>query len=160
MAPAVLLAQGIARVGCDVYGKVMAQVWPWGVEFQNRLVHPVQIYETILDLVLLIFLWRKKEHQHYSGQIFVYYLGGYALIRMVLEFFRTSPILIGGLTPAHLTSTLFIIAALILDRWCSKKGDLKSERTSPASLNNKGFSAAVIVLLIACIEIFYGLNGI
>jgi phosphatidylglycerol:prolipoprotein diacylglycerol transferase len=138
----------------------MGQVWPWGVGVQGQLVHPVQIYETILDFLLLIYLWRKKERQLYSGQIFVHYLGGYALIRMVLEFFRTNPVLIGGITPAHLTSTLFIIAALILNRWCSNNGALESARTTSAGWNNTKFSAAVIVLLIACIEIFYGLNGI
>ena len=69
LAPAVILAQGIARVGCDVYGRVMSQAWPWGINLQGQLVHPVQIYETILDLTLFIFLWGKRDRQKYSGQI-------------------------------------------------------------------------------------------
>jgi len=74
LAPAAVLAQGIARVGCDIYGKVMAAPWPWGVQVQGQLVHPVQIYETLLDLTLFIFLWGKRQRQRYSGQVFIYCL--------------------------------------------------------------------------------------
>lgn len=159
LAPAAVLAQGIARVGCDVYGKVMTVLWPWGVYFQGQPVHPVQIYETLLDLALFLFLWGKRERQKYQGQIFIYYLGGYALIRLVLEFFRTNPVLIGILTPAHFTSIVFITIALVLDRWRSKS-DINDTRTRevPALWVSPKVWGAVLVLAAASVWIFYDLN--
>jgi len=159
LAPAALLGQGIARVGCDVYGKVMAAAWPWGVQVQGQLVHPVQIYETLLDLALFIFLWGKRERQRYEGQIFIYYLGGYALIRLILEFFRTNPIWIGILTPAHLTSILFITIALGMDRWHAKYGFI-SAKTQKAIIFwvNPRVWTAIIILASASLWIFYAIN--
>ncbi len=159
LAPAIILAQGIARVGCDVYGKVMTQSWWWGVQVQGQLVHPVQIYETLLDFALFIMLWGKRERQRYSGQIFVYYLGGYSLIRLILEFFRTNPVVIGGLTPAHLTSILFIVLAIGLDRWTSKHETIPNEGSNPPFLWI-GFRdwALISLLTIVCVVVFYNLN--
>lgn len=121
LAPAAILAQGIARVGCDVYGKAMTVIWPWGVQMQGQVVHPVQIYETLLDLALFIFLWGQRDRQKYSGQIFIYYLGFYALIRFILEFFRSNPVLLASFTPAHITSVLFIMIAIGLAWWRSRQ---------------------------------------
>jgi len=161
MAPAAVLGQGIARLGCDVYGKVMTQAWSWGVMLNNQLVHPVQIYETLLDLTLFIFLWGKGSRQKYYGQIFVYYLGGYALIRLFLEFFRINPTLIGNLTPAHLTSLLFILMALVLDRWLRKRNAVNINTgidASPWASTATWFS--VIALALVSILIFYaGVGG-
>ncbi len=159
LAPATVLAQGIARVGCDVYGKVMPAAWPWGVQVQGQLVHPVQIYETLLDLALFIFLWGKRERQRYSGQVFIYYLGGYALIRLVLEYFRTNPVLIGNLTPAHLTSILFIVAALGLDRWSSRHKVVRMEaNNAPALWVSPVVWAAITALAASSVGIFYSIN--
>jgi len=160
LAPAAVLAQGIARVGCDIYGKVMAAPWPWGVQVQGQLVHPVQIYETLLDLTLFIFLWGKRQRQRYSGQVFIYYLGGYALIRLVLEFFRINPTLIGKLTPAHFTSILFIVAALGLDSWRSRHQVVRREVMNASALwVSPAVWTAITVLATASVGIFYSLNG-
>ena len=156
LAPAVILAQGIARVGCDVYGRVMSQAWPWGINLQGQLVHPVQIYETILDLTLFIFLWGKRDRQKYSGQIFVFYLAGYAGIRLVLEFFRTNPVIIWNITPAHLTGILFILLAIGLDLWLSRvKPVPKTETQMERFWVSAKVWKAVIALTAVCITVFY-----
>lgn len=114
--PGVILAQAIARIGCDVFGVAMQYNWPWGVLVKGQLLHPVQIYETILDLILFVFLWGLKDRQQYRGQLFVYYLGGYAMIRFILEFARENPMVLGSLTPAHITSLVFLAASIYLGR--------------------------------------------
>lgn len=160
LAPAVILAQGISRVGCDVYGKVMAQSWPWGVYFQGNLVHPVQIYETLLDFALFIFLWGMRDRQKYPGQIFVYYLGGYSLIRFTVEFFRINPLWLGILTPAHLTSILFVTAAIVLAVWASRHSLINHElplQTHLLWVSLRVWSAMFLLALIS-IGIFYTLN--
>lgn len=158
-APALVLGQGIARVGCDVYGTLMTQTGPWGVHFQGQLVHPAQIYETLLDLSLFIFLWGLRERQKYAGQIFIYYLGGYSLIRFVLEFYRINPVWIGRLTPAHVTSIIFLLAALALARWASRYNHIEptSESAPPLWVSAQVWSA-VALLAAASLVIFYSFN--
>ncbi|MEN6461963.1 MAG: prolipoprotein diacylglyceryl transferase [Syntrophomonas sp.] len=160
LAPVALLAQGIARVGCDVYGRVMSKAWPWGINLQGQIVHPVQIYETILDLGLFIYLWGKRDRQKYSGQIFVYYLSGYAGIRFILEFFRTNPVILYNITPAHLTSVLFILLAVGMSLWLSR-GELLPETSQ--KMNRFWVSTKVWGIVVAlaaiCIAIFYISNG-
>jgi phosphatidylglycerol:prolipoprotein diacylglycerol transferase len=138
----------------------MSKAWPWGINLQGQIVHPVQIYETILDLGLFIFLWGKRDRQKYSGQIFVYYLAGYAGIRFILEFFRTNPTIFWKVTPAHLTSILFILFAAGMSLWLSRVKILQetSRRTERFWVSTKVWGM-VIGLAIICITIFYILNG-
>ena len=112
-APGIILGQAIGRVGCDVFGIPMQSQYPWGVMVNNQLLHPAQIYEMILDLILFIYLWRKREKIQYHGQLFIHYLIGFALNRALIEFVRENPIVFGSLTVAHVTSFVIIIIAII-----------------------------------------------
>jgi phosphatidylglycerol:prolipoprotein diacylglycerol transferase len=160
LAPLAALGQGIARVGCDIYGRAMVHAWPWGIEAGGRLVHPVQIYETLLDLALFLYLWGKRDRRRYSGQIFVHYLAGYACIRLILEFFRTNPVLFWGITPAHLTSVVFILLAWALGIWLSKRGLHKQEPgDAPKYWVHPRVWASVIILAVAATWVFYVLAG-
>jgi len=122
----VILGQAIARIGCDVFGIPMTSSLPWGVMVEGNRLHPVQIYETILDLGLFLILWGKKYRLKYQGQLLIWYLFGYALIRFIIEFFRENPLIIGWLTPAHITSIVLMILAIIGQLYLSKKGEHKN----------------------------------
>jgi len=51
-------------------------------------VHPTQIYESVIGLVLLaILLWQRK-HQRFRGQIFFLFAFGYGYLRFLIEAFR------------------------------------------------------------------------
>lgn len=154
-----ILAQAIARIGCDIFGVSMAHAWPWGVMVAGNLVHPVQIYETILDLGLFLVLWGKRDRANYRGQLFIWYLFGYALIRFGVEFFRDNPHIIGPITPAHLTSLVFIVLAILLHFIRSKRG-----KNDIAALSHQKISLKVwlgtIFLAIGGIVIFYWLSSI
>jgi phosphatidylglycerol:prolipoprotein diacylglycerol transferase len=158
LSPAAILAQGIARVGCDVFGRAISNVLPWGVFFHGQVVHPVQIYETILDLGLFVWLWGKKSKQKYQGQIFVYYLAGYAGIRFILEFFRTNPLVLWNLTPAHLSSIIFLLAALGLGRWLSTHNSMPESRVENNLGPGKTVYLPTVILVFLCITVFYILN--
>jgi phosphatidylglycerol---prolipoprotein diacylglyceryl transferase len=96
---------------------------PWGVRFpedhwtQGISVHPTQLYESSLNLLLfvgLLALYRKKK---FDGQIFAAYLVGYALLRGFVEMFRGDyeiHYLGGFLTPAHLVSIGILAVGLTL----------------------------------------------
>jgi len=112
-APGIILGQAIGRVGCDVFGIPMKSQYPWGVKVSNQLLHPAQIYEMILDLILFIYLWRKREKIQYHGQLFIHYLVGFALNRALIEFVRENPIVFGSLTVAHITSFVIIVVTIV-----------------------------------------------
>jgi phosphatidylglycerol:prolipoprotein diacylglycerol transferase len=160
LAPAAIMAQGIARVGCDVYGKAMAVIWPWGVQLQGQVVHPVQIYETLLDLALFIFLWGQRDRKKYSGQIFIYYLGFYALIRFILEFFRNNPVILASFTPAHITSVILMLFAIGLAVWRSRKrvSVLENNNVSAIWVRARVW-LAVLSLAAISVSIFYTINN-
>ena len=106
--PGLAFGQFIGRLGCDVFGIPMETPYPWGMLVRGQLVHPVQIYEALLDLMLFAFLWRRRANLKFKGQLFVEYLIGFGTIRALVEFFRVNPIWYGNLTVAHLTSFVMI----------------------------------------------------
>lgn len=112
--PGIILGQGIGRVGCDVFGKVMMNSFPWGIERQGQLLHPTQVYEFILNYIVFYLLWRKRKNIKYNGQLFVWYIVLFSINRGIVEMFRYNPTIIGWFSISHLLSVLFIIVAMIL----------------------------------------------
>jgi len=106
--PGLAFGQFLGRLGCDVFGIPMRTPYPWGMLIRGQLVHPVQIYEALLDLLLFAFLWKRRVNLKFKGQLFVEYLIGFGLIRGLVEFFRVNPIWYGSFTVAHLTSLVMI----------------------------------------------------
>lgn len=112
--PGIILGQGIGRVGCDVFGKVMMSSLPWGIERQGQLLHPTQVYEFLLNYIVFFILLRKRKNIKYNGQLFVWYIVLFSINRGIVEMFRYNPSIIGWFSISHLLSVLFIIVAMIL----------------------------------------------
>ncbi len=96
MAPSIALGHVFGRIGCFLngccYGRACSLPWavhfPPGHETYGTAVHPVQIYESLLNFGLyasLAWLFRRRK---FDGQIFALYLVGYALVRAFVEMFR------------------------------------------------------------------------
>jgi phosphatidylglycerol---prolipoprotein diacylglyceryl transferase len=51
-------------------------------------VHPTQLYESIVGLLLLAFLLWQRKHQKFRGQIFFLFAFGYGFLRFLIEFLR------------------------------------------------------------------------
>lgn len=100
--PSLALGHGFGRLGCFsagcCYGREGALTW--GAVFQddyahnltgiplNVPLHPVQLYEAVLNFfnfLLLFFILRKKRFQ---GQVFSLYIINYSIIRYLTEFYR------------------------------------------------------------------------
>lgn len=115
-----ILAQAIGRVGCDVFGKPMATEWPWGIIYNGALVHPVQLYEFLLNLGLFWFLWKRRKRQKQQGTLFLWYAAGFLIIRGIIEFFRINPQVFGQLSVSHLITLVGLVvvigAGLLLNR--------------------------------------------
>jgi len=102
IAPALALGHGFGRLGCFsagcCYGSECAA--PWAAVFKNEYaanltgvhlntpLHPVQLYEAILNFlnfgILTIILKKKK----FDGQVFAFYIINYSVIRFFTEYFR------------------------------------------------------------------------
>ncbi|GAW92643.1 prolipoprotein diacylglyceryl transferase [Calderihabitans maritimus] len=158
VAPALILAQGIGRVGCDVFGAPMGTPLPWGVTVDGVLLHPAQVYEFLLDYLLFAYLWLKRTRASYSGQVFLHYLIGYSLIRGIVEFTRTNPVVYGPFTVAHLMSAIGIVIGLILIWRRKQEAQPKASATS-STINLWGTSLTTLLLMVGSLLVYYGVQG-
>lgn len=126
MSPSVALGTTVARLGCFNagcdYGKPTTA--PWGVIFTNTFaheasgvplgvrLHPTQLYESATTLAIFgVLLWWFPRRKH-EGDVFLGYLGLYAVGRFLLEFLRGDED--RGFLFHHLLSTSQFIAVLVL----------------------------------------------
>ena len=102
VAPALALGHGFGRIGCFMagccYGKECAL--PWGATFHseyahsltgiplNETLHPVQLYESVLNFLNFLVLFTLLRRKKYDGQVFPFYIINYSVIRYFTEFFR------------------------------------------------------------------------
>lgn len=131
MAPSVALGQFFGRVGCLLNGCCYGRVTtcPWGIRYPSghethpeggtaATVHPTQVYESALTLALYLGLAWWFRRKKYDGQVFAFYLVGYAIIRSTVEMFRGDyperQILAGWATPAHLVSAIILTIGIVL----------------------------------------------
>ncbi len=143
IAPALALAYGIGRIGCflvgDDYGRP-TESWV-GIAFPNGLppttagnlrgfgadvdpsipdsqvlaVHPTQLYETGLSLIIFFLLWRLRRHPHVQGWLFGMWLTMAAVERFVIEIFRAKDDrFFGGITLAQVISVLLFAGGIAL----------------------------------------------
>ena len=126
LAPSVALGTTVTRLGCFGagcdYGKPTSQ--PWGVVFTSAFaheatgvplgvrLHPTQLYESLTTLALFaLLLWwfpRKKR----DGDVFLGYLGLYAVARFLIEYLRGDKD--RGFVFHHMVSTSQFIALVAL----------------------------------------------
>jgi len=139
-APALLLAYGIARIGCHLAGDGdygYPTNLPWGTDYShgtyppslafrnfpeitsqfsggvvpdNTLCHPAPIYEFIICSLFFMFLWKKREQWKTNGTMFSMYLLLAGIERFSIEFIRLNPRLMLGLSEAQIIAVVLIIA--------------------------------------------------
>ncbi|MBU3228375.1 prolipoprotein diacylglyceryl transferase [Clostridium algidicarnis] len=100
MIPSVSLAQAFGRIGCLLAGCCYGAPTnsPLSITFTNTLLaplgvplHPTQIYSSILDLLLTLFLlWYDKKAPK-QGRVFYMYMILYSVGRILIEFIRDDP---------------------------------------------------------------------
>lgn len=88
---------------------------------------PTPLLEAFLEWIILfgILFWRKNTIK-YPGQVWVWFLGGYGLMRFFAEFFRTPDVQVGYLlgnwmTLGHVFSIIMLLFALVLGKVLSRK---------------------------------------
>lgn len=128
IAPAMALAHGIGRIGCQLAGDgdwgTITDV-PWAMAYPAAitgwpyppgvLVHPTPVYETLAYTVVFGILWSIRKRPHADGALLWWYLVLACGARFVIEFWRINPTVAFGLSAAQLTSLgLMTIGATLL----------------------------------------------
>jgi phosphatidylglycerol:prolipoprotein diacylglycerol transferase len=125
LAPSIALGCVFGRIGCLLngccYGRESDLPWaihfPAGHQTYPHGVHPTQVYDSLLNLLLyfgLAWLYRRRK---FDGEVFATYLVGYAVFRSLVEIFRGdySQYYLGGwATPAQLVSIGILLVGLVL----------------------------------------------
>jgi phosphatidylglycerol:prolipoprotein diacylglycerol transferase len=140
LAPSIALGSVFGRIGCLLNGCCYgyACTLPWAIHFppshetHGVAVHPTEIYDALLNLILYLALAWGFRHKKFDGQIFAFYLMGYAIFRSIAEHFRgdyPADHVHSGLTSAQLLSLPMFAAGLglmvLLSRRVPKKEDGK-----------------------------------
>ncbi|NMC66415.1 MAG: prolipoprotein diacylglyceryl transferase [Acidobacteria bacterium] len=102
IAPAIALGHAFGRLGCFsagcCYGRSCSL--PWGAVFKNEYaheltgiplntpLHPVQLYEAILNFLNFLVLFLVFKRKKFAGQVFSLYIINYSVIRFFTEYFR------------------------------------------------------------------------
>ncbi len=142
LAPGLMLAYGIGRIGCHLSGDGDYGVptsLPWGMVYDVGVVkphaafagtpiaaafpggfvpdttplHPAPLYELLYSLVIVAILWRFRKHLHPAGWLFFMYLVLSGAARFAVEFIRHNNKLIGWMTQAQLIALLTMAVGLI-----------------------------------------------
>lgn len=159
------LGYALGRVGCflvnDDYG--IPSNLPWAMKFPSGLppttvmnlqgmgvrfpegtnpmqlvaVHPTQIYETVIMLLVFWWLWRRRNHGHAIGWLWGWYLVFAGAERFLIEIVRAKDDRLPWLAPfslAQVTSLLIVlVGATLLYLWRAPAGP----QTLPESLRPK-----------------------
>jgi phosphatidylglycerol:prolipoprotein diacylglycerol transferase len=86
------------------------------VEGTNYIqVHPTFLYESGLNLILLLLMLAYRKHKKFSGEMVLWYLGGYGIIRFFVEGLRTDQLKIGSsnIAVSQMLGILLFAAAVV-----------------------------------------------
>ncbi len=144
-------AYAIGRTGCWAVGDDYGRPWDsrWAVAFPNGYppstvqnlveqfgvkelagrpplevvsVHPTQLYEVAMGLLMFWILWRVRDHKHAEGWLFGLYCVLAGLERFVVEFFRAKDDrFMGPLTLAQTIALAFAVGGLL---WMQARRDV------------------------------------
>jgi len=133
VAPGVILAQAVGRVGCTLNGCCYGTETslPWGIiypssyyidgwsyfvdpKFVGVAVHPTQLYEIIFCLIVFALLLKLRGRFKPDGSLFLIYLSIYSLWRVGIDFLRDyeTPPLIFGLHQAQIIGIIVLAIAV------------------------------------------------
>lgn len=130
LAPSIALGSVFGRIGCLLNGCCYGRAChlPWAITFPEGHethpynepgvpLHPTEIYDALLNLLLYIILARLFRRRRFDGQVFATYLVIYAIFRFIAETFRgdyPTDHVHFGLTSAQCLSIPILLAGLIL----------------------------------------------
>ena len=115
-APALTIGLALGFSGTALYGREMLSKYPWGISLGEATYHPDGAYMIVCLIALFLIIWRRRPKSAYEGELFVWFILGYGLIILGVDFFRDSASFVWILTAGQTASlvALFITALFIL----------------------------------------------
>ncbi len=111
--------EAVGRFGCYFngccYGKICQM--PWAIYQQGAWRHPAQIYAALISASIFVALLILRPKLSREGDLFRAWLLLFAVGRFVLEFFRDSSALFGGLSLAQWVCVEILISAALWWLW-------------------------------------------
>jgi phosphatidylglycerol:prolipoprotein diacylglycerol transferase len=134
LAPGIILAQAIGRVGCTLNGCCYGVECnlPWAITYSDPasfgpngiFVHPTQIYEIVYNLIVFVVLLRLRGRFQPPGSLFLIYLTLYAVWRLGIDLIREGTPFLFSLHEAQVISIIVLIITITLmalrTRWVKK----------------------------------------
>lgn len=126
LAPGIILAQAVGRVGCTINGccyGIEAPAWlPWSVVYTHPesyaplgvALHPTQPYELIFCLIVFGVLLRLRGRFKPEGSLFLIYLGLYSAWRVGISFLRDGTPFLFGLQQAQVIGIIVLLVVIPL----------------------------------------------
>jgi len=124
IAPAIILAQAIGRVGCLLNGCCygIETSLPWAVCYTNPEsfavlnvpVHPTQAYEIIYNLIAFGILMSLRGKLRPPGSLFMVYLSLYAVWRIGIDFIRDGNPFLFSLHNAQVVGIIILLVTVPL----------------------------------------------
>nr|WP_202032184.1 MULTISPECIES: prolipoprotein diacylglyceryl transferase [Corynebacterium] len=173
IAPSVILAQGIGRLGNyfnqELYGAETDV--PWALDIYYRVneagqyapltgrstgeviasVHPTFLYELIWNVaVFFVLIWADRRFRLGHGRVFWLYVAGYTLGRFFIEFMRRDEanLILGLRVNTWVSAILFIVAVVIFfmlqkGRETPEEVDPEYNRSSTADSQDREYRGAL-----------------
>ena len=137
LAPGIILAQAIGRVGCTINGCCYgtATSLPWGIVYTRPdsfaplgiAGHPTQVYEIIFALIVFVVLLKLRGRFKPDGSLFLIYLSLYSLWRLGIDFLRVGTPFLFDLHQAQVVALIVLAITIPLlaykTRWVKAEGD-------------------------------------
>ncbi len=129
MAPGIVLAQIVGRVGCTANGCCYgtATDLPWGIFYTHpdsagfgtlgTPVHPAQVYEMIFLAIVFGVLLLLRRRIRPDGSLYLLYLSLYSAWRIGIGFLRDNGEALAGLQQAQVIAIIVLAVALPLLIW-------------------------------------------
>jgi len=129
VAPGVLLAQAVGRVGCTIngccYGAEAPSWLPWSVVYTHPesyaplgvALHPTQVYEIVFLLIAFGVLFPLRKRFQPDGSLFLIYLGAYSAWRVGVGFLRDGTSFLFGLHQAQVIGIIILIIVITILIW-------------------------------------------
>ncbi|MFH1613360.1 MAG: prolipoprotein diacylglyceryl transferase [bacterium] len=122
--PFLVIGHSIGRIGCFLngccYGKETNSCF--GIKFDGcHSVHPTQIYESIILLIIFFILLNFKKIKKFDGQVFFLYMILYSISRFFIELLRVNEKIMFNLSSAQIVSIILVIIGICLWLYFGKK---------------------------------------
>ena len=127
LAPSLILGQAIGRIGCFFNGDAHGYptTMPWGLVYSPESIagqiypglplHPTQLYEMVLNLIIFGILWKLRKKLNVNGHLFLLYVILYSAARIFVEHFRADQLTyFGNYSAAQTIGVIGIVLGVTL----------------------------------------------